>query len=89
MGQVVQDLNDALTIKETSDVGRINSWAVKAFLGKVYYKMAKLGINTNENLKNAKDMFDAVYNKHVYELEKNFADLFGDWVTTSKDLFSS
>lgn len=61
LGQVVQDLNDALTIKETSDVGRINSWAVKAFLGKVYYKMAKLGINTNENLKNAKDMFDAVY----------------------------
>ena len=59
--------------------------AVKAFLGKVYYKMAKLGINTNENLKNAKDMFDAVYNKHVYELEKNFADLFGDWVTTSKE----
>lgn len=51
--------------------------------------MVKLGINTNENLKNAKDMFDAVYNKHVYELEKNFADLFGDWVTTSKDLFSS
>lgn len=31
LGQVVQDLNDALTIKETSDVGRINSWAVKAF----------------------------------------------------------
>ena len=85
LGQVVQDLNDALTIKETSDAGRINSWAVKAFLGKVYYKMAKLGINTNENLKNAKDMFDAVYNKHVYELEKNFADLFGDWVTTSKE----
>lgn len=65
LGQVVQDLNDALTIKETSDAGRINSWAVKAFLGKVYYKMVKLGINTNENLKNAKDMFDAVYNKHV------------------------
>lgn len=85
LGQVVQDLNDALTIKETSDAGRINSWAVKAFLGKVYYKMVKFGINTNENLKNAKDMFDAVYNKHVYELEKNFADLFGDWVTTSKE----
>lgn len=85
LGQVVKDLTDAMSISETSEAGRVNSWAVKAFLGKVYYRMAKLGIDTNNNLKNAKEMFDEVYNKHVYELEKNYADLFGDWVTTSKE----
>lgn len=85
LNQVVTDLKEAMSISETSEVGRVNSWAVKAFLGKVYYRMAKLGIDTNNNLKNAKEMFDEVYNKHVYELEKNFADLFGDWVTTSKE----
>lgn len=85
LNQVVTDLKEAMSISETSEVGRVNLWAVKAFLGKVYYRMAKLGIDTNNNLKNAKEMFDEVYNKHVYELEKNFADLFGDWVTTSKE----
>lgn len=83
--QVVKDLTDALSIHETSEDGRANSWAAKAFLGKVYYKMAKLGINTSENLKNAKNMFDDVYSHHRYQLEKNYADLFGEWVTNSKE----
>lgn len=83
--QIVTDLTDAMGIAEKSDVGRVNSWAVKAFLGKVYYKMAALGINPSENWKNAKNYFDEVYASNVFALEKNFADLFGDWVVNSKE----
>ena len=64
--QITQDLVDALSISEKSAVGRANSWAVKAFLGKVYYKMAALGIDAAANWQNAKNMFDAVYTSHVY-----------------------
>lgn len=83
--QIVQDLTDAMAISETSAVGRANSWAVKAFLGKVYYKMAALGIDAAANWQNAKKMFDAVYASHVYELEPKFANLFGEYVSNSKE----
>ena len=85
LAQIVQDLKDALSISETSSVGRANSWTVKAFLGKVYYKMAALGIDAAANWQNAKDMFDAVYASHVYELEPKFANLFGEYVSNSKE----
>lgn len=83
--QIIQDLTDAMAISETSAVGRANSWAVKAFLGKVYYKMAALGIDAAANWQNAKGMFDAVYASHVYELEPKFANLFGEYVSNSKE----
>ena len=85
LAHVIEDLKSAGSISATSDVGRVNSWAVTAFMGKVYYKMAVLGINPTENWTNAKNMFDAVYNSKVYKLEDNFADLFGDWVADSKE----
>lgn len=85
LAHVIDDLKDAESISKTSTAGRVNSWAVKAFMGKVYYKMAVLGINATENWNNAKNMFDAVYNSGVYQLENNFADLFGDWVSNSKE----
>ena len=85
LAHVIDDLKDAESISETSAAGRVNSWAVKAFMGKVYYKMAVLGVNATENWNNAKNMFDAVYNSGVYQLENNFADLFGDWVSNSKE----
>lgn len=75
LAHVIEDLKSAGSISATSDVGRVNSWAVTAFMGKVYYKMAVLGINPTENWTNAKNMFDAVYNSKVYKLEDNFADL--------------
>ncbi len=83
--QVVRDLKDASSIAETSAPGRVNSWAAKALLGKVYYKMAALGIDASANWQNAKDMFDAVYNSQVYKLESKFAGLFGDFVSNSKE----
>lgn len=85
LAHVIEDLKSAGSISATSDVGRVNSWTVTAFMGKVYYKMAVLGINPTENWTNAKNMFDAVYNSKVYQLEDNFADLFGDWVSDSKE----
>lgn len=83
--QIIQDLTDAMSISEASAVGRANSWAVKAFLGKVYYKMAALGMDAAANWQNAKGMFDAVYTSRVYELEPHFADLFGEYVSNSKE----
>lgn len=85
LAQVVSDLKDALTISEKAEAGRVSSWAVKAFLGKVYYKMAALGINANENWNNAKTYFDDVYENGPYSLQSNFADLFGDWVSDSPE----
>lgn len=85
LAHVIEDLKAAESINKTSDAGRVNSWAVKAFMGKVYYKLAVLGVNATENWNNAKNMFDAVYNSGVYQLENNFADLFGDWVSNSKE----
>lgn len=82
---LLQDLEDALTISQTSSVGRFNSWAVKALQGKIYYKMATLDINKTENLNKAKAKFDEVYNAHVYQLEPNFSTLFGSFVNKSKE----
>lgn len=82
---MVQDLKDATRIKEKSSDGRANAWAAKAFLGKVYYKMACLDIDAQTNWQNAKKMFDDVYSNGPYALEPKFADLFGDFVTGSKE----
>lgn len=83
--QVEKDMKDAMKIAEESVDGRANAWAAKAFLGKVYYKMACLGINSDDNWKNAKAMFDEVYKKKKYSLESKFEKLFGDWVTGSPE----
>lgn len=82
---VIEDLEAATKISETSSVGRLNSWAAKAFLGKVYHKMATLDINKTENLNNAKARLEEVYNKGIYSLEKKYSDLFGDYVSKSKE----
>lgn len=73
---IVDDLTAATEIAATSSVGRLNSWAAKAFLGKVYYKMAMLDIDRTTNLNNAKTMFDDVYEHAGYELEPNLNSLF-------------
>ena len=38
---VVQDMKDAMAIDSKIVDGRANSWAAKAFLGKVYYTTSK------------------------------------------------
>ena len=84
--QIIQDLTDALAISEEPEENeRACRWTVKAYLGKVYHKMAVLGIDTQQNLENAKTYFDDVYEHGPYELESNYADLFGEWVTGSKE----
>lgn len=84
--QIIQDLTDALAISEEPvENERACRWTVKAYLGKAYHKMASLGINTQQNLENAKNYFDDVYNNGPYELESSFSHLFGDWVTGSKE----
>lgn len=82
---IIQDMKDASQTVGKSAVGRVNSWAAKAFLGKVYYKMACLEIDTQANWQNAKEIFDDVYNNGPYALEPKFGDLFGDFVTGSKE----
>lgn len=83
--QIVQDMKDAMLTAEKSSTGRVNAWAAKAFLGKVYYKMACLDIDAQTNWKNAKDMFDDVYKNGPFALEPKFSDLFGDFVNNSKE----
>lgn len=84
--QIIQDLTDALVISEEPlEDERACRWTVKAYLGKLYHKMASLGINTQQNLEQAKTYFDDVYNNGPYELEPNFSSLFGEWVTGSKE----
>lgn len=83
--QIISDLTDAQKISEDVEDGRASSWTVKAFLGKVYYKMAALGIDADKNWNNAKTCFDDVYKNGPYELEPNFYDLFTDWKTGSKE----
>lgn len=82
--QIIQDMEFAMGISEKSDAGRVNAWTAKAFLGKVYHKMACLDMDVDANLKNAKKMFDEVYNNNIYALPK-FGTLFGDYVTGSKE----
>lgn len=83
--QIILDMKDAALTAESSKPGRVNAWAAKAFLGKVYYKMACLGIDAQANWTNAKNMFDDVYNNGPYKLESKFADLFGDFVNNSPE----
>ena len=84
--QIVQDLTDALAISEDPlENERACRWTVKAYLGKAYHKMASLGIDTQQNLENAKTYFDDVYSNGPYELEADFSYLFGEWVTGSKE----
>lgn len=85
LAQVVKDMQDASKISSEIVDGRANSWAAKAFLGKVYYKMANLGIDAPANYANAKTQFDEVYNSKVFALESKFGKLFGDYVTNSKE----
>lgn len=84
--QIIKDLTDALAINEEAPANeRACRWTVKAYLGKVYHKMAALGIDAQQNWKNAQTYFDDVYEHGPYRLESNFADLFGDWVTGSSE----
>ncbi|MCD8184738.1 MAG: RagB/SusD family nutrient uptake outer membrane protein [Bacteroides sp.] len=82
---IIQDMKDASKVSEKSATGRVNVLAAKAFLGKVYYKMACLDIDTQANWQNAKEMFDDVYNNGPYDLEPEFDKLFGDFVNSSKE----
>lgn len=83
--QIIQDMKDATLINAKSADGRANAWAAKAFLGKVYYKMACLDIDAQANWQNAKDMFDDVYANGPFALHPKFGELFGDFVTGSKE----
>lgn len=83
--QIIQDMKDASLIAPKSADGRANAWAAKAFLGKVYYKMACLDMDAQANWQKAKEMFDDVYNNGPYVLEPKFGSLFGDFVTGSKE----
>lgn len=83
--QVVADLTDASAISDTKVDGRANAWAAKAYLGKVYHKMARLGIDTSANLEKAKAVFDDVYANSGYALEPKFGSLFADNVRGSKE----
>ncbi len=73
---IVEDMKAATETAETSSKGRVNAWAAKAFLGKVYYKMAMLDIDRQTNLNLAKEMFDDVYAHAGYELQGNINSLF-------------
>jgi len=80
--QVVEDIKYAAeNLSTSSEVGRANSWTAKAYLGKVYWRMAMLGYNTTENLNNAKNYFDEVYSSNVYSLQSDYAAMFGTYVT--------
>lgn len=81
--QIIEDMRGATDIASSSSVGRLNSWAAKAFLGKVYYKMAMLGIDAQTNLTNAKECFDEVYEQHVYNLYPTYGALFLPWTDGS------
>lgn len=73
---IIDDMKAAMEISPASSAGRVNSWAAKAFLGKVYYKMAMLEIDREKNLNLAKEMFDDVYEHAGYELQNNINSLF-------------
>lgn len=79
---IVEDMKAAAQTAETSAPGRVNAWAAKAFLGKVYYKMAMLDIDREANLNLAKEMFDDVYTNAGYELQGNINSLFLPYTAT-------
>lgn len=76
---VLEDLAAAEAIAASSEAGRLNSWAAKAFRGKVFFKMAMLDIDREANLNNAKKDFDEVYAANVYALYNSFGKLFLPW----------
>lgn len=80
---IVDDFKAATGLTRAHEDGRADAMAAKAYLGKVYHKMACLGINTQENLANAKSVFDEVYGK--YTLENKYSNLFVDFVKNSKE----
>lgn len=82
-GLIIDDFKSALVLPETQNDGYATSLAAKAYLGKVYHKMACLDIDKQTNLNNAKAMFDEVYGK--YQLQPKFGDLFVDNVNGSKE----
>lgn len=82
-GLIIDDFKSALVLPETQNDGYTTSLAAKAYLGKVYHKMACLDIDKQTNLNNAKAMFDEVYGK--YQLQPKFGDLFVDNVNGSKE----
>ncbi len=84
--QIISDLEDATNMSRTDmEDGYACTWTAKAYLGKVYHKMAALGINSDENWQNAKTYFDDVYNNGPFSLQADFNDLFGTWVTGSSE----
>lgn len=84
--QVLTDFQYAAdNLLPESEDGRANSWAAKAYLGKVYHKMARLGIDTQNNLQQAKKFFDDVYTNGIYALEPKFGNLFVNNVRNSDE----
>lgn len=84
--QVIEDFTYAAEhLSTTSDDGRANAWAAKAYLGKVYWRMALRGYNREANLQKAKEYFDDVYQNGPYKLQADFAGLFGRFVTGSPE----
>jgi len=84
--QVIQDFTDAAeSIDATPNDGYACSWAAKAYLGKVYHMMARLGINSSENYAKAKEAFDEVYASGVFGLESKFGNLWVDHLSGSKE----
>jgi hypothetical protein len=66
-----------------SEVGRVNKWAAKAYLAKIYMYMAGPGLgNDASKYTAAKALFDEIFDKgktsngKKYELVRNFADVF-------------
>jgi hypothetical protein len=88
LAQVIQDFTDAAAdLSATSTVGRANSWAAKAYLGKAYHKLACLqtinGESATDSWAKAKEQFDAVFASGKYALQSDYNYLFqGKYQTT-------
>jgi len=91
--QVIEDFTYAAeNLAATSADGRANSWAAKAYLGKTYWRWAlrlrdrdNNGEKMQEYLQKAKEYLDDVYQNGPYELQSDFAALFGTYATGSKE----
>jgi len=76
--QIIADFQYAAdNLPTASKDGYANAWAAKAYLGKVYWRMAMLDYDKAANLQKAKQWFDEVYNNGPFKLEADFAGLFG------------
>lgn len=82
-GLIIDDFKAASVLPPEQKDGYATGLAAKAYLGKVYHKMACLGMDVQSNLNNAKAMFDEVYGK--YTLQPKYGDLFVDHVKDSKE----